>query len=146
MRVRGILLTDLPPEDGEDVLQCAESHGIATVLLVAPTTSDERLAAIAQRASGFLYCVAVRGITGVRQQTSQDAAETVARLRRFTDKPVVVGFGISTPEHVRETCAFADGVVVGSALVDWIRRHAASPDLVRGFQEQLSELAAAAHR
>jgi len=144
--VRGILLTDLPPEDGEEILQCAESHGIGSVLLVAPTTSEQRMSTIAQRASAFLYCIAVRGITGARQQTSDTARDTVARLRKLTDKPIVVGFGISSPEHVRETCSFADGVVVGSALVDWIRQHADSPQLVAGFQGQVEALAAEAHR
>jgi len=143
--IQGLLLTDLPPEDGEDLLAKAADLGIASVLLVAPTTSDERLARIASLATGFLYCVAVRGITGARTTTTDDARLTVQRLRAHSDLPVVVGFGISTPEHVRTTCEFADGVVVGSALVQWISQHADAADLETGFRDQLARLSAAAH-
>jgi len=143
--VQGLLLTDLPPEDGGALLARAADHGIASVLLVSPTTSEERLQRIASLATGFLYCIAVRGITGARPVTTDDARQTVSRLRAYTHLPVVVGFGISTPEHVRRTCEFADGVVVGSALVDWIAQHADEADLESGFREQLAQLAAAAH-
>lgn len=128
-----------------DLLACAADHGIASVLLVAPTTSEERLQRIAAQATGFLYCIAVRGITGARKSLTDEARQTVRRLRAHTDLPVVVGFGIATAEHVRETCAFADGVVVGSALVDWIAQHADAVDLVPGFRTQVEQLSAAAH-
>ena len=140
-----MLLTDLPPEDGGALLARAADHGIASVLLVSPTTSEERLQRIASLATGFLYCIAVRGITGARQETTDDARQTVLRLRAHTNLPVVVGFGISTPEQVHRTCQFADGVVVGSALVDWIAQHADASDLDSGFRIQLEQLSAAAH-
>jgi tryptophan synthase alpha chain len=143
--VQGLLVTDLPPEDGTELFAAAADRGIASVMLVAPTTPEARMADIAARTTGFLYCVAVRGTTGVRVEARSEARQTVARLRALTDVPVVVGFGIATPEQVRETCRFADGAVVGSALVDWIARHADSEDLVTGFREQLDALAAAAH-
>ncbi|MFQ5601194.1 MAG: tryptophan synthase subunit alpha, partial [Candidatus Krumholzibacteriia bacterium] len=108
--VRGIILTDVPPEDAGDLFDVAARHGIASVLLVAPTTSSERIAEVAARTTGFLYCVAVTGTTGAREQLGRQAEETVARLRQVTPIPVVVGFGISTPTHVRQTCRFADGV------------------------------------
>jgi tryptophan synthase alpha chain len=139
------LLTDLPPEHGDDLLARAAEHGIAAVLLVAPTTSDLRLQMIAARTTGFVYCIAVRGITGARRTTTEDALHTVRRLRATSDRPVVVGFGISTAQQVRDTCRFADGVVVGSALVEWIQKHADAVDLEAGFRLQVEELARAAH-
>ena len=143
--VAGLILTDLPPEDGDEVLACMAAAGLAAVLLVSPTTPTPRIAAIAARATGFLYCVAVRGTTGARAQVGADAAPTVARARSVTSLPVVVGFGISTPEQVRSTCGYADGVVVGSALVDLVRQHQGGADLVSRFTARHDALAAAAH-
>ena len=143
--VRGIILTDLPPEDGAELLAEAAAHDIASVLLVAPTTSDARIATIASHSTGFVYCIAVKGTTGARQEVGELAERTVGRVRAVSSQPVVVGFGISTPEHVRSTCRFADGVVVGSALVDLVREHGASDDLVQRFAARVQEFAAAAH-
>lgn len=143
--VRGVILTDLPPEDGADLFAAAAAHGIASVLLVAPTTGDARMRAIARRATGFLYAVAVTGTTGARGAIAAETAATVRRLRAVTDNPVVVGFGVSTPEQVRSVCGFADGVVVGSALVDFIRSRRATPHWVAEFAHCVKELAAAAH-
>ncbi len=143
--VRGIILTDLPPEDGASLFDEAAACDIASVLLVAPTTGDARMAEIASRASGFVYCIAVKGTTGARDQVGSLAEETVRRVRAVSDRPVVVGFGIATPEHVRATCRFADGVVVGSALVDIVRAHDARATRVPRYREHLEALASAAH-
>jgi tryptophan synthase alpha chain len=143
--VRGILLTDLPPEDAGGLLEQAAAHDLAAVLLVSPTTPSARMHAIASRATGFLYCVAVTGTTGARAELGRQASETVRRLRKATHLPVVVGFGISTPEQVRAACRFADGVVVGSALVDLVRENADSPNLPDIFAVRLAALADAAH-
>jgi tryptophan synthase alpha chain len=145
--VQGVILTDLATEaesDPDGLLEAAARHGIASVLLVAPTTQRVRMASIARHATGFLYCVAVTGTTGARVDLGGQARDTVARLRRVTQLPVVVGFGISTPEHVRATCAFADGVVVGSALVELLRTTSAERR-VEVFARRLRELADAAH-
>ena len=142
--VQGLILTDLPPEEPA-LLEAAEEHGIATVLLVSPTTPAERMAAIAERATGFLYCVAVTGTTGARTELSGQARDTVERLRQVTRLPVVVGFGISTPEHVRDACRFADGVVVGSALVELVRHAPPGSPGVELFARRVRELADAAH-
>ncbi len=143
--VRGLILTDLPPEDGEELFAAAATHGIASVLLVAPTTGDARMRAIAARATGFLYAVAVTGTTGARSVIAAETADTVRRLRAVCDAPVVVGFGVSTPEQVQSVCKFADGVVVGSALVDFIRARRDTPNWVAEFARCVQSLAAAAH-
>ena len=143
--VRGIILTDLPPEDGAELFDAAAVCDIAAVLLVAPTTTEARIEHIAARASGFVYCIAVKGTTGARAEVGTRARETVQRVRALSERPVVVGFGISTPEHVRATCTFADGVVVGSALVDLVRTHPDPSSLVPHFRARVEVLAQAAH-
>jgi len=140
--VEGLLLTDVPPEDAARFHQAMTRHGMAGVHLVAPTTPSARMRSIAKRTTGFMYCVAVTGTTGARTDFGTQARATVERLRRVTDVPVVVGFGISTPEHVRRTLTFADGVVVGSALVDAIR--AGDDDPVVAFGRLFDSLLAAA--
>lgn len=144
--VEGIILTDLPPEEAGSLHRAAAARGIATVQLVAPTTPDDRIARIAESTTGFLYCVAVTGTTGARERLGDTARETVTRIRQVTALPVVVGFGISTPELVREACTFADGAVVGSALLDFLREHAAAADLAVRFRALLERFADAAHR
>lgn len=143
--VAGVILTDLPPEEATEMHAAAAAEAIATVQLVAPTTPAERMRLVAATTTGFLYCVAVTGTTGARGAFGSQAAVTIERLRRVTDLPVVVGFGISTPEHVREACHFADGAVVGSALLDLLRQHAVSESLLETFERRLQSLAAAAH-
>ena len=119
--VDGLLILDLPPEEaGEAALAC-KAHGVDTVCIVAPTTPDSRLPRIAAAATGFIYYVSREGVTGVRQKLAGGIPEAVARIRAQTSLPVAVGFGISTREQVEEVAAHADGVVVGSALVNVIR-------------------------
>lgn len=143
--VEGLLVTDLPPDEAGEVQAAAARHGVATVQLVAPTTTAERIRAIAATTTGFLYCVALAGTTGARAALAAGARDTVARVRQVTALPVVVGFGIATPEHVREVCRFADGAVVGSALLDFVATHRQAPDLADLFSAHLAALADAAH-
>lgn len=119
--VDGILTLDLPPEEAHEVTTACRAHGIGTVFIVAPTSPDERIAKIAAAATGFLYYVSREGVTGVRDQVASNIPQAVARIRRHTDLPTVVGFGIGTRAQVAEVAAHADGVVVGSALVNCIR-------------------------
>jgi len=125
--VDGMLILDLPPEEaGEAAAACAR-HGVDTVCIVAPTTPDSRLPKIAAAATGFIYYVSREGVTGVRDRLAVGIPEAVARIRAHTALPVAVGFGISTRGQVAEVSASADGVVVGSALVNLIRDGLASP-------------------
>ncbi|HXN62919.1 MAG TPA: tryptophan synthase subunit alpha [Acidimicrobiales bacterium] len=115
--VSGAIVVDLPIEEIAPWAKEADTAGIDTVLLVAPSSPAERVERICARARGFVYAVARMGVTGERQDVSVDAAGVVERIRRYTDMPVCVGVGVSTPEQAAEVCQVADGVVVGSALV-----------------------------
>jgi tryptophan synthase alpha chain len=119
--VDGMLTLDLPPEEAGEVMDACRKHDLKTVFIVAPTTPAERLARIGAAATGFIYYVSREGVTGVREQMAANIPEAVARIRQHTALPVAVGFGISTPAQVREVARSADGVVVGSALVNVIK-------------------------
>ncbi|PTY03186.1 tryptophan synthase subunit alpha [Opitutaceae bacterium EW11] len=123
--VDGMLTLDLPPEEAGDVAAACGKHGVKTVFIVAPTTPDSRLPKIAGQATGFIYYVSREGVTGVRDQVAGNIPEAMARIKKATTLPVVVGFGISTRAHVAQVAAQADGVVVGSALVNCIRENLA---------------------
>jgi tryptophan synthase alpha chain len=119
--VDGILTLDLPPEEAGEMSAACRAHGVDTVFIVAPTTPDSRLATIAQATTGFIYYVSREGVTGVRDQVAGNIPEAVARIRVETKLPMVVGFGVSSRPQVAQIAAQADGVVVGSALVNCIR-------------------------
>jgi tryptophan synthase alpha chain len=137
--IDGALLTDLPVEEADDYLREMRRNELATVFLAAPTSTDERLKRIAESSSGFVYAVSRTGVTGARQQLPEDAQKLVRRLRKHTKLPVAVGFGISTSEQFAAVGKFAEGAVVGSAIVETIERNpgkeAAS---VAEFIQQLS--------
>jgi tryptophan synthase alpha chain len=115
--VDGILITDITPEEGEQYCAFMEANRLDCVFLVAPTSSDERIAKVAACSRGFVYVVSRAGVTGVQQQLSNTVLPTVERVRKCTQLPVAVGFGISKPEQVRAIWEVADGAVVGSAIV-----------------------------
>jgi tryptophan synthase alpha chain len=128
--VDGILVTDLVPEEASEFASVLRAHDLDMIFLVAPTSTDERLQMIAERASGFIYAVSRAGITGARAEISDEAEKLVQRVRKFSDLPVAVGFGISKPEHVAGVLRYADAAVVGSALVAEIERHSNRLELV----------------
>ena len=115
--VAGIIVPDLPVDEAADLASAAHEAGVAPVQLAAPGSSDERLGAIGALAGGFVYCVATYGVTGERESLEATAEDLVDALRPFTDLPLLVGVGIGTPEQAAAACAFADGAIVGSALV-----------------------------
>lgn len=120
--VDGMLTLDLPPEEAGEVIAACRKHDVKTVFIVAPTTPDERLPKIAAAATGFIYYVSREGVTGVRDQVAANIPEAVARIKAAAKSlPVVVGFGISTRAQVAQVAVHADGVVIGSALVNCIR-------------------------
>jgi tryptophan synthase alpha chain len=115
--VDGVIVVDLPPEEDTELTEPAHAAGLDVIRLATPTSDDRRLPAVVERAGGFLYYVAIAGITGTRSADSGEVAAAVKRLRRFTDLPVAVGFGIKTPEQAAAVARAADAVVVGSSLV-----------------------------
>jgi tryptophan synthase alpha chain len=125
-----VLVTDLIPEEAADWAETLRCNSLDPIFLVAPTTSDDRLASIVQNARGFIYAISRAGVTGERGEMTADARKLVARIRQVTDLPVAVGFGISRLEHLREVWQFADAAVVGSAIVRECERLAGSAELV----------------
>ena len=122
--INSVLIADLPIEECNDALKEAKNYGIDAVFMASPLTSNLRIKKIARYATGFIYAVARLGVTGAKAGLGESASVLVKRIRKFTDKPICVGFGISKPEHVREVIASgADGAIVGSAIVDLIAKN-----------------------
>lgn len=115
--VDGLIIPDLPSEEMEILKGPMNEAGLAIIPLVAPTSTESRIAKIAKEAQGFIYCVSLTGVTGVREQVGQNVEAFIERVRKYTDKPLALGFGVSTPEQAAQMVKAADGVIVGSALV-----------------------------
>jgi tryptophan synthase alpha chain len=133
--VDGVLVLDLPIEEADDSRAMLAARGIDTILLLSPTTTDERLHKAAALGSGFLYAISRLGVTGVRETIADGARDMVRRIRAVSSLPVALGFGISKPEHVREVGRWADAAVVGSALVSVIAETGASMHLTTRVEE-----------
>jgi tryptophan synthase alpha chain len=118
--VDGLIIPDLPPEEASAIKAACDAVGIDLIFLVAPTSTDERISRVVEMASGFIYCVSLVGVTGARSELGASVGELIERVRKYTDLPLVVGFGISKPEQVEQVASIADGAVVGSALVNLI--------------------------
>ena len=124
----GAILTDLPPEEAAPWKAAAEKHGIATIFLIASTSTPERIALIAKNTTGFIYCVSRTGVTGTRTELPPELQALLARIRSASDKPICVGFGVSQPSHVTQVIQNADGAVIGSALVDFLHETNGEPE------------------
>ena len=118
--VDGLIVVDLPPEEDSELCDPAKKHDLNFIRLVTPTTDAKRLPAVLKSASGFLYYVSIAGITGTRAANSGDVGAAIAELRKHTQLPIAIGFGISTPEQAKQMSAVADGAIVGSAIVNRI--------------------------
>jgi tryptophan synthase alpha chain len=129
--IDGVLVTDLAPEEAEEFAATLHANDLDMIFLVAPTSTDARLRMIAERASGFIYAVSRAGITGTRESVSAEAEKLVNRVRKFSDLPIAVGFGISNAEQVAEVWRYADAAVVGSAIVAEVERLNKSPEIVK---------------
>ncbi len=120
--VSGTIVSDLVPDEADAWCAASSAAGLSTIFLAAPTSTSQRIDDVCAKATGFVYAVSRTGVTGAENQVPPDVAVLVSRIREKTDKPVCVGFGISSPEHVRMVCQAADGAVVGSFLVDLLHR------------------------
>lgn len=138
--VDGLLVVDLPPEEYNELRTYTDRAGIDFISLIAPTTPTARMKRIADNATGFLYYVSITGVTGTEKPRVSDIMEEMERIRSVTAMPVVVGFGISTPEQARNIGPHADGIVVGSAFVNLIEIHGERSDLVAIVSHQAKEI------
>ncbi len=128
--VDGLIIPDLPPEESRILRQATGNFDIATIFFVAPTSTDERIRANIRASSGFVYYVSLTGITGTQKAVARSVVKQINHIKRFTQKPVCAGFGISTPQQVKDIGRAADGVIVGSAIVKAIEQNKGSRDLV----------------
>lgn len=115
--VDGIIVPDLPPDEAKDLIRLSRRHGLATIFLLAPTSTEERIRKVVKASRGFIYYVSITGITGARLEVDKSLDDSIKRIRTLTDKPVCIGFGVSNPEEASRMSAIADGVIVGSAIV-----------------------------
>lgn len=115
--IDGLIVPDLPPEEAFELEEATAANGLDLIYLVAPTSTEARVREVSRRSRGFIYLVSVTGVTGTRENLPEGLAEFVAMVRRYASKPLCVGFGISTPQHAAEVARLADGVIVGSRLV-----------------------------
>lgn len=127
--IDGVLVLDVPAEEAAEAHAAFETEGLDTIFLLSPTTTVERIRRAATLGRGFLYGISRLGVTGAREDVADSAAALAARVRAETDRPLALGFGFSTPEHVRAVGQWADAAVVGSALVKVVAEHAGNPDL-----------------
>jgi tryptophan synthase alpha chain len=139
----GLIAADLPPDAAEELTGEARRAGLATVFMAAPTSTPERIRAVAAASTGFVYCVSRTGVTGVRDALPEGLPELVSRIRAATATPVCVGFGISRAAQAREVARVADGVIVGSALVQMIEEHPRDIGRVGAFVRELATAIAA---
>lgn len=139
--VDGLIVVDLPPEHNADLCDPAQAAGLDFIRLTTPTTDDKRLPKVLNGSSGFVYYVSVAGVTGAGAATLEHVEQAVARLRRHTDLPLCIGFGIRTPEHAATIARLADGVVVGSALIDQIAAAKTAEQAVDGVLSLCAALA-----
>lgn len=144
--VDGLIMVDLPTEEADLLVPLARAHGIDIIRLVAPTTDDKRLPLVLEGSSGFVYYVSITGITGTRSTTAEHLGVAIPRIRRFTDLPIAVGFGVRSPAQAAEAVRVADAAVVGSALCGTIAANLdahghARPEAVQKLLDQVRELA-----
>lgn len=133
----GLVVPDCPPEEDKELWEACERWGIVPIFLVAPTTTPERARKIFARSKGFVYYVSVRGVTGARGSFPADFSANLKKLRQFSLKPILVGFGVSSPDQVKRICRLSDGVIVGSAIIHRIRQAQGRLQPVLSFIEAL---------
>jgi len=115
--IDGLIIPDLPPEEGEELERSTRRHGLDLIYLLSPASTEERIKLVASRSSGFIYLVSVTGVTGARAKLPEELESFVARVKAGTEKPLCVGFGVSTPEQARRIAKVADGVIIGSRII-----------------------------
>ena len=140
----GVIISDIPPEAGKEWIAAGRKHGVDTIFLVAPTSDDERVEAVANAASGFIYAVARMGVTGAKSDVPPEIGDLIARVKKHTNTPICAGFGFSSPNQIASTCRSSqvDGIVVASALIDQLEK-APGETGIAAATEMVRELKAA---
>ena len=141
--IDGVIIPDLPPEEGGPWIREAKPSKVDTIFLLAPTSSTERIRLTNRYSRGFLYYVSITGVTGTRGKLPQELEAAIRQIKKYSQKPVAVGFGISTPEQIKEVSRIADGVIVGSAIVKLIEENREGSDLVNRVGDFVSSLSGA---
>ncbi|MBJ7250610.1 MAG: tryptophan synthase subunit alpha [Acetobacteraceae bacterium] len=146
--VDGLIIVDVPPEEADEIEPAARAAGLDMIRLIAPTTDDARLTKVLAATTGFVYYVAITGITGTRSASSALLADAIPRIRRYTDLPIAIGFGVRTPEQAADAARIADGAVVGSALIETLaadldEEGRARPGTAQKVLDQVKALASA---
>jgi len=136
--IDGLIIPDLPPEEGQELEESTRSHGLDLVYLLSPASTEERIRLVVGKASGFIYLVSLTGITGARDELPQELEGFVARVRKRTEKPLCVGFGVSTPKQARRIARVADGVIVGSRIIQLMEEDTTFSSL-KAFASSLRE-------
>jgi len=143
--VDGLIIPDLPPEEAKDLIKAARKQQLATVFFIAPTTKKERIKRIIQSCSGFIYYVSVTGVTGARKTLPKDLLSHVRQIKRQTNNPVCVGFGISAPSQIKNILKVSDGVIVGSAIIKIIEKNIGKAVLVKNVNQFIRTLSKTVH-
>ena len=138
--VDGVIIPDLPPDEGKSFIKLAKNSGLDVICFISPTTSKERMKYISAISKGFIYYVSLTGVTGPRQNLPQDLLNNLKTIKKITKKPVCVGFGVSTNFQVKQIYKIADGVIVGSAIVKKIKDSIGKPDLIKSVSRFISQL------
>jgi tryptophan synthase alpha chain len=141
--VDGVIIPDLPPEEARPWIQEARRMGLDTIFLIAPTSPPSRIRLVSRCSRGFIYYVSITGVTGTREKLPEELESAVKRIKRQSRKPVAVGFGISTPDQAKRIGLFADGVIVGSAIVKMIEENLKNPELTNRVTDFISSFAKA---
>lgn len=138
--VDGLIIPDLPPEEATNLCRLAKKNDIATIFFVAPTSQDDRIKANTKASSGFVYYVSLTGITGTQKAVADSVVKKINHIKRFTQKPICAGFGISTPQQVKDIGRAADGIIVGSAIVKAIEQNKGNTNLVPAVSRYVNSL------
>lgn len=141
--VDGVIIPDLPPDEADELVAAAKGKDFATIFLLSPTSAPERIRLVSKKSKGFIYYVSLTGITGARAKLPKELSSRVRLIKRYSDKPVCVGFGVSRPEQVREIARAADGVIVGSAIVKEIEKDAKRKDFIKRVGDYVHKLTSA---
>ncbi|OGX28898.1 MAG: tryptophan synthase subunit alpha [Omnitrophica WOR_2 bacterium RIFCSPLOWO2_12_FULL_51_24] len=141
--VDGVIVPDLPPDEADELTAAAKKTGFATIFLLSPTSTAGRIRLVSKKSKGFIYYVSLTGITGARAMLPKELISRVRLIKRYSDKPVCVGFGVSRPEQVREIARAADGIIVGSAIVKEMEKGAKRKDFIKRVGDYVQKLTSA---